>query len=395
MKRWSRWWIGLLALSIACGEDADPPADASGRVDAGHDAGPLPVPAADYLSAGPYPVGNVHGTWIDASRESREIPVEIWYPAAESAREAASAGQPMEAFERGANRDQLAALIASAPSSCIRAQTRSADAPEPIAEPARWPIVVFSHCHACTRFDLAEVSERLASFGIAVVAPDHTGNALWDELAGTAAPVGPDFLEVRVADLRFVLDEVLDETGSSVPERLRGRFDPERVGVMGHSFGAATAGVAAARDPRIRAGLAIAAPISALGGVRANMLETPFGFVVAREDNSIREVGNTLMRREAEQLAGPSWRVEVRDAGHWSFSDHCGLIDLFMPGCGSGTRQTEPGVGFEYLDNAVARDVAADVAAAFFARWLLGDVGATTALVWPHSSGAIELTYRP
>lgn len=106
----------------------------------------------------------------------------------------------------------------------------------------------------CTRFDVAEVSERLASFGIVVVAPDHVGNTLWDHLAGMAAGVGSEFLEVRVADVRFVLDEVLDDTSASVPEPLRGRFDPERVRVMGHSFGAATAGVAAARDPRIIAG---------------------------------------------------------------------------------------------------------------------------------------------
>lgn len=385
-----------MLLATGCGDDAAETTDAGGPPDAGSDAGPLPEPAADYLTAGPHPVGNVRVVLVDDAREARALPVEIWYPAAESARDAAIAGQPVEAFEPDPERaSELERLVSEAPAPCVRARTASAAAPEPAGEPARWPFVVFSHCHVCTRFDVAEVSERLASFGIAVVAPEHVGNALWDELAGEAAPIGAETLELRVADVRFALDAVLDDSNDALPESLRGRFDAARAGVMGHSFGAATAGVAASREPRFVAGMAIAAPLSALGGgVRASTLETPFAFLVAREDNSIQEVGNALMRREAAQLAAPSWLVEVDDAGHWSFSDHCALIDLFSAGCGTGTRQTMSGVEFEYLDNAVARDVAADVAAAFFARWLLGDEGATTLLARPHPSGVVTATMR-
>ncbi|AKF10970.1 putative lipase (putative secreted protein) [Sandaracinus amylolyticus] len=388
--------IALLALFfLACGGDDDDRAPDAALVDSGTDAGPLPEPAADYFVAGPHVVASTRVTLVDDAREGRALPVEIWYPAVESARDAAAAGHAMAEFETGTRATELARLVSEAPPACLRARTRSARDAEPLADTARWPFVVFSHCHVCTRFDVAEVSERLASFGIAVVAPDHEGNTLWDELEGDAAPVGAEFLEVRVADVRFVLDAMLEDTNDALPDALRGRFDAARAGVMGHSFGAATAGVAAARDPRFVAAMAIAAPITALGGgVRAADVSTPFLFLLAREDNSITEVGNRLIRGDHSRLSGPSWLVEVDDAGHWSFSDHCGLIDLFDAGCGTGTRQTMSGVEFNYLDNSTARDIAADVAASFFARWLLGDEGATTLLARQHDSGAVTVSAR-
>ncbi len=377
----------LLLTTSACGDDdvdvGDSGIDAA-AADAGPpDAGPPPEPRADYFAEGPHPVGNQRFTLEDADR-GRTLPVEIWYPADESARAAADMGQPLSAFEAEAPRsDTLAGLLADVPD-CVRSQTRSADAPSPAAGP--WPLVVFSHCHACTRFDVASVAERLASFGIAVAAPDHEGNTLWDLLAGDVADVGETFLEVRVADVRFVLDALLGSDGA-VPVALAGRFDADRVGVMGHSFGGSTAGITAARDERVRAGLSITAPLTALGGgAPITTIDRPFLFLLAQEDNSIQAVGNELIRNEHRRIPAPAVLVEVADAGHWSFSDYPGLIELFDPGCGMGTRQIG-GDEFTYLDPDVARDVAADVAAAFFAVHLLGDPGGLTPVLLGHPSG--------
>jgi hypothetical protein len=49
------------------------------------DAGPLPEPRADYGTAGAYAVGSVTVTMIDRTGD-RTLPVEIWYPADETAR---------------------------------------------------------------------------------------------------------------------------------------------------------------------------------------------------------------------------------------------------------------------------------------------------------------------
>lgn len=380
--------VCLVLLLAACGGD-DGVNDAgvvddAGPADSGPpDGGPPPDPFADYFEAGPHPVGNRRFELEDGDR-GRTLPVEVWYPADESARAAAATGQTLSAFEADPPRsDTFASLLTDAPD-CVRTQTRSADAPTPAEGP--WPLVVFSHCHVCTRFDVASVAERLASFGIAVAAPDHEGNTLWDQLEGTAASVGEEFLEVRVADVRFVLDSLLG-SDAAVPAELAGQFDADRVGVMGHSFGGSTAGITAARDDRIRAGLSITAPLTALGGgAPITTIDTPFLFLLAQEDNSIQAVGNELIRNEHRRIPAPAVLVEVEDAGHWSFSDYPGLIELFDPGCGMGTRQIG-GDPFTYLDPEIARDIAADVAAAFFARHLLDDPGGLTPVILGHPSG--------
>lgn len=379
----------LTLLSLACGSSTDSPdAAADSAVDSAADAAVLPEPAADYFEPGPFPVGNTRVTLTDSAR-TRALPVEIWYPAAESARAAAETGQAMTDFEMEPPRStELARLVAEGPTACLRTTTGAAASPEPAAAPTSWPIVIVSHCHACTRFDLAAIAERLASFGIAAAAPDHEGNTLWDELVGTSASPGSEFLEVRVADLRFVLDALLDATNSELPDNLRGRFDGSRAATLGHSFGSATAGITAARDPRFLAAVAIAAPVTALGGgVASSDIDTPMLFLLAKEDNSITEIGNRLIRTEHRRVTGPSVLVEIEDAGHWSFSDHAGMIELFEPGCGSGMRQTAPAESFDYLDNDVARDLAADVSVAFLARYLLDDPGGTTPIQRGHPSG--------
>ena len=340
------------------GTDAPPPVDATVDFDSG------PVMGGMYGEPGPHPVGNQRIVMVDRTG-ARMLPVELWYPAVEAARALAETGQPMEAFETGTPHEAaLAAMVTASPPSCLRPIMHSALGAEPIATPALLPVVVFSHCHACTRFDVAEMSERLASHGIVVAAPDHLGNTAWDD---PPAAVGAEFLAVRVSDVRSVLDRLLDASAAEVPMGLRGRIDPARAAVMGHSFGAATTGPVIAQDDRFVAALAIAAPVRLLGGVDAVDLDVPYLFLLAQEDNSIGSGGNTLIRRDHEALSTPSWLVEVPGAGHWSFSDIAGLGGDYTPGCAALDDR------FAYPDNAEMRELASDVAAGFFASRLLND----------------------
>lgn len=380
----------LVSLSLAlaaCGDDdAISPADAASPADlgvdaGGFDAGPPVEPLRDYGVAGQYVVGNRRITMDDGSG-TRALPVELWYPADESARAAATAGQPMTAFETGSPHEtRLAELVAASDPACLRVDTASAAAAAAATSAAPWPVVVFSHCHTCTRFDVAEIAERLASHGIVVAAPDHEGNTLWDFEAGTSADVGNVFLAVRVSDVRRVLDRLLDATATEIPDDLRGHLDASRAAVMGHSFGAVTTGAVVSADPRFIAALAIAAPISLLGGTRPSSISTPYLFILAREDSSITEAGNGFIRNDYRRLAGPAWLIEVEDAGHFSFSDIAGIGgDLFLSGCGMGMRQAAPHDAFAFVDTAQGRDLAADAAAGFFAIYLLGDPGGATFL---------------
>ncbi len=384
----------LCSLTAACPSPAEPP-DASGPdafvpddpepslADAGQDApvpvdaGPLPEPRADYGVAGPHAVGSVTVMMMDRTG-MRMLPVELWYPADEAARAEAATGRPIEAFEEGERASRLAELVAAAPATCVRRTMHAAAAPA-VAGGGPWPVLLFSHCHTCTRYDMAEVAERLASHGIVVAAPDHIDNTLWDQLAGTSVGVTAEFLRVRSSDVSSVLDRLLDPAAAELPADLRGQLDADHVAVMGHSFGAATTGVVVRDDPRFIAALAVAAPISVVERVNVTALEVPYAFLLMREDNSIQEIGNRFIRMDAMRLGGPATLVELDDGGHWSIADLCGLVPAFAPGCGDGVRGSVPGdVPFTYVDPSAARELAADVAAGFFATHLLGDPGGDT-----------------
>lgn len=375
---------------------ADAGVDATSVDAAREDAGPLPEPRADYGALGPLPVGSVTVTMTDRTG-ARTLPVELWYPADEAARAEATTGRSIEAFEAGTpNETDLHDLVAAAPATCVRRTMHSAAAPAAAAGTGLFPVVVFSHCHTCTRFDMAEAAERLASHGIVVAAPDHVDNTLWDELAGTSVLVGNEFLAVRASDVSSVLDRLLDPTAAELPADLRGRLDPAHAGVMGHSFGAATTSLVIQNDDRFVAALAVAAPISALGGVPIAELDVPYLFLLMREDNSVGEIGNRLIRADYARVGGPAALVELDDAGHWSISDLCGLVAAFDAGCGDGVRgSVSGGVAFTYVDPNIAREVAADTAAGFFATHLLGDPGGDTILRRLDGARGAHVSLRP
>jgi dienelactone hydrolase len=335
----------------------------------------------DYGQPGPHPVGHARIVIDDASG-MRSLPVQLWYPADPAEIAAADAGVPLEEFEpRGPERELLAGLVADAPAGCTRAQTRSAADAVPAEGTDPWPLVVFSHCHECVRFSLFSIAERLASHGFAVAAVDHVGNTLYDAQAGNGVPLTSEFLAVRATDVARVLDVLLDASAPELPAALAGRFDAERVGAMGHSFGAVTTGRVLQDDDRVRAGLVIAAPLESplLSVISLLEIDEPMMMMLAQEDNAILEAGNDFVRSNFAEANPPVWLVEFADAGHWSFSDVCGLVPQFGPGCGEAERQTD-GTPFTYLDNELARDITATYAARFFAAQLRDEAEADAAL---------------
>ena len=332
----------MISLLLACaGENA---ASAS-----------LPDPTTD----GAWSVGHRSVVLEDAERP---LTVEVWYPAEATPGRTAVA----DAFLTGEQQSDYAAWLAAADPDCPTATTSAvADAAQALV--GSWPAVVFSHCHTCTRFSSFTLAQRLASHGIVVVAPDHAGNTLFD-----TEPLGlsVETLELRRADGVRSLDALLDGSLGIVD------IDAAAIGAVGHSFGSVTAGAVAQSDARITAAMGIAAPMEnpLLPGVDIAALSVPLMFLVAVEDNSITEAGNILIRSNFEAATAGAYKAEVADAGHWSFSDLCGLVEDFEPGCGADERQTD-GEAFEYLPAAEGRDIAATLAAAFFLQEL-GEAGA-------------------
>lgn len=384
------------ACAVACSSSADAPAadagDAATDTADAFDATPPKVVQGDapWEKPGSAPVGVASGKVEDVAR-GRTLPLTVFYPAAESARAAATTGVPIESLA-GDQQAAYAKLLAADGRACATRTVHAAVDAAPAAATAL-PTLVFSHCHSCTRLSVATMAERLASHGFLVVALDHQGNTVWDALAGKSAELSAAFLATRAADVRFVLDRVLD--GSALPASLAGKADPAKVGVFGHSFGAATTGLVLARDPRVRAGLAIFAPMEndLLPPAKMAEIKVPAAFLLAREDNSISEIGNNIIRSNHKLGNPPLWLFEIADAGHWSLADVDGL-HTFAAGCGVGERQTEPGTPFAYLDPGGARALGASYVTAFFAATLGADAAAKAFLAARHPSGVVDAKVR-
>ncbi|MEZ5501705.1 MAG: hypothetical protein R3E50_03240 [Halioglobus sp.] len=353
----------------------------------GHDNTDTGAQTYSYDGKGPYPVGNLTVSVMNA-REGRLLNVEIWYPAA-----GAEGTQSILDFATSeAEREELRSLLVNVPGQCTRRETAASRAPVPVASPTQFPLVIFSHCYECTRYSSFSLAERLASHGIAVAAPDHARNTLFD----SGAMLNVEFLATRASDVEAVLDELLTENSPALPEFLQGRFDPNRVAVAGHSYGAVTAGKVLQDDPRFRAGLIIAAPVESpvFPGVTVANINEPLMFMLAEEDNSIGSLGNAVLRANYDAAAGPAWKIEIADAGHWSFSDIAGLVPQFNAGCGEGERQTVPGEAFSYIDNVLARDITATYGVRFFAAQLLGDQSAVQGLETSLFPGIVQVQVK-
>jgi dienelactone hydrolase len=369
----------LLLVPLLAGLLSVPACSTSPDQDA---ATPATVAAPSYEGLGPHPVGHAIFTLDDPAR-SRTLTVQVWYPATDAGHDQAAAGTPLgELVPDPADRASIEGLLAKAPAGCTSPRTRSAAGLDPVAGPL--PLVVFSHCHGCLRFSAFSMAEALASRGVAVIAPDHADDTLFSQLAGGNAPIDDAFLAIRVGDIKATLDAALDPAGMALPAALRGHFDASRVAMMGHSFGGLTTGATLAADPRVKAGLVMAAPPALLGGVTMAAIKQPVFLLLAREDNSIGEVGNNTIRGNYKDANPPAWLAEVSDAGHWSFSDIAGLAPWLVPGCGMATRQTDHDVTFSYLANDTGRALGSAYAAAFFSLTLLGDEAARPYLAAAH-----------
>ena len=356
----------VLVGAAACGDDGGVEADLSVE------------------EAGPHSVG-VRSLVLDDAARQRVLPALVFYPAVTPT--APAAGLTVEQLEDEPRRTTYADLLDAAPAGCPTTSLEAALGGDVAA--GTFPLVVVSHCHECTRFSTATIAIRLASHGHVVLALDHTGNTLWNQLAGDGVALGTDFLAVRAADIRFAIDEAA-RAGSPVPAAIAAAIDPERIGVLGHSFGAVTAGVVVQDDARVDAAFALAAPMEnpLLPGVTVGEIARPLGFLVATEDNSITELGNQFIRNNFDGAGGEAWKIEVTDAGHWSISDLVGVVPGFMPGCGAGTRQTD-GQPFTYPAPAPIRALAAAYVTAFFKATLADDAGARAYLVRPRTDATV------
>ena len=344
----------LALVLVACGskdEDAGTVADTPmvGDTDAG-----FVWASADGI--GPFTAGTSAFTF--SGRTGVEMNVQVWYPTSTDD----------ETLHRY---DSLLAFDA-------------VDSPEPDCTNTR-PVLAFSHGNQGMRWQSPFLVEYLASHGFVVVAPDHTGNTIFDYDSGRM----PEVAFRRPHDIIDAADWLYDTAPDLVPGLGDCLDEADGFAVSGHSFGGYTVtALGGARidhdaieefcataggwlcdeyaermasdpdgvmddfsDPRIWASIPLAPAGFELLGGGADAVRIPFLVLGAEWDNA------TTMAAQVEPIYGALGSEDktlgtLLSAGHMIFSSVCDMIP--MAECGG-----------NYLDQAVAHPTIATAVTAW------------------------------
>lgn len=320
-----------------------------------------PVPLALPPPTGSMPLGAVELHLRDRGRpdpwrpdEPRELMVTVWYPAR------GGGGRPPFPYLRPGAAAAFShgglAEVGVTPGQVAFADlpTHARSAAPVDARGGPRPVVLFSPGGGVSRTAGTVLVEELASRGTVVVTVDHTHEAAQVEFPGGRVVVGeqlrgtPDTLRqvlaTRVADLRFVLDqlEVIaaggnpDAGGRGLPEGLGPALDLTRVGAFGHSAGGFAAAETMLVDRRVDAGANLDGSLGYdlphdLGAVAERGLDRPFLLMGAGASGPRDDVPHT--HRTAPDWGAfwrrsTGWRTDVtlRGATHGSFTDLQALL---------------------------------------------------------------------
>ena len=269
---------------------------------------------------GSYAVETASYTYVDASRieslsetgENRKLSVQFWYPAGE-------------------------------------------------ANSETFPLVVFSHGSFGYRGSNLSTFEDLASNGYVVCSIDHSYQAFFAQHTdGSNTLVDMEFLndavniengvydeqrtydlthewmELRTADMHFVLDEILRNTDKDNPEHVYSLIDTEKTGLTGHSLGGATAAQLGRERSDVDAVIVIDGTMIGEelgfenGQAILNAEPYPIPLLNLYNDSHYEdalELGTAYNNLYASAHAIEAYDVVIRGSGHLNFTD----LPLFSP----------------------------------------------------------------
>ncbi len=332
--------------------------------------------APDPRASGPFPVGVTTTVFVDASRtdaftkKARTLVTEIWYPATDETR-----GLPKNRYRdffSGGVTPQAAALLSAAFRKSVEEIEKlywNQAVRDARVRPGKYPLVIFSHGNGGTRTQNTFWFDYLASHGYVIASPDHTGNARFTILdgelipyqAGERANSGAD----RPRDLSFLLEQMGRWNGGA-DSRFAGRIDSAAAAATGMSYGAVSAIRAADADARFRAVLTMAA-----APPTHTNLTVPMLLMLGAEDNTIGPEGNRRIRENHAIHTGPAFLLELKNGGHYSFTDMFKINKAFGDGIGSGKRRGTDQV-VEFTPMELTYEIINSYSVAFLGAYLKG-----------------------
>ncbi|MBD1371489.1 dienelactone hydrolase family protein [Hazenella sp. IB182357] len=318
----------------------------------------LPEPTGDYS------VGTVDYHWVDKNRTEtsgddssakRELMVKIWYPAN------AETEKPFNYYldDVPEVRNTLAKQF-NLPSFTMNhfdfVQTHSVtdSVLSQVQEP--YPVLLFSHGFGVHRNQNIFQVEEFASHGYIVVSIEHTYYAgvttfpdgrtveLIEKDQDISTAVMDAIMPIWTADASFVLDQL--EILNQQDNRFSGKFDLERVGMFGHSFGGANAYQMLMKDKRVKAAIdmdgglfgeplpdnGVGKPFflmtadSTRNGEAVNKLLDSYSDqeliqLMGMNKEALQQYMDELEARFLKSVVGGGLSIVIPNAGHHSFTD--------------------------------------------------------------------------
>ena len=311
----------------------------------------LPTPT------GSFAVGRAIYHWTDDAADTlapvpgtkRELVVWIWYPAA-AAQSPATTDDYLPATWRSAveraRGGVISGLLTRDLSKVHPHSIRNADVSP--RQPS-YPVVIMRAGASLEVFNYSTLAEDLASHGYVVVGfdapyrtnvvvfpdgrvmrrtPENNPERCLEVQGAERARCVSRVLDAWIADTTFVLDRLERVNTSDASGRFTGRLDMTRIGVMGHSFGGATALQFCSEDSRCKAGIDVdGAP---LGSVVRTGVRQPFIFLFSdhshetdAEANQVRTDFHAIYDRLPSDKKA---LIVIRGANHFLFSDDWALL---------------------------------------------------------------------
>lgn len=318
---------------------------------------------------GPFEVGTIRYYFIDNNRKEtftpdtedfREVAIRIWFPANKS-----SCIVPVPYIENAEARKRAlpeeSPLTASFFDKVSEVKSNSYQDARIADQKLKYPILIFSHGYGAGMNQSTVLMEELASHGYIMISVGHAfetnhfiktdgtvkvfspqnkelllrgyerqeampfqekinqtnDNRELETLIRAIMEKRPKIMEsllIWQEDISFVIDKL--EKMNKEPGFFSGRFDLERIGVLGHSFGGVAAGQACLVDKRCKAGVNLDG--LQLGDMLDRNLTKPFMFMHHDNVGALNKKPNKIFFERSESTA---YMILIKGTRHLNFSD--------------------------------------------------------------------------